>query len=136
MLKQITTFETRSGVKPKFDKGDLVTNDKDILLIRDITSMQDGVYYIYNSNGPCGIKEYHTFNNEYHLLKSPDIKFLLYISNDGMVDTENFKTFEIAIGNCEYPIWFEKEYNSYLKTHKKFSKNPMILGKESDIKFI
>jgi hypothetical protein len=129
MLKQITTFEIRSGVKPKFDKGDLVTNDKEILLIRDITSTQDDAYYIYNSKESGGIKEY-------RLLKSPNIKFLLYISNGGIFDIYDFNVFEIANGKCDYPIWFEKEYNSYLKSHKKFAKNPMNLGKESDIKFI
>lgn len=136
MLKQITTFEIRSGIKPKFDKGDLVTNDKEILLIRDITSTQDDAYYIYNSKESGGIKEYHSFNKEYRLLKSPNIKFLLYISNGGIFDISDFNVFEIANGKCDYPIWFEKEYNSYLKSHKKFAKNPMNLGNDSEIKFI
>lgn len=123
MLRPINSFKARSGIIPKFDQGDIITNDGDgnLVLIRNVTSASDGAYYlgwyqhaipvvdakgVHFNNGNFRV-EYHKVNREYSLYKESPIKLQYYISNDGNVDGDIFK---IALGEKEYPIWFEKEY--------------------------
>lgn len=113
-LKPILDFETRSGIKPVFDMGDVIQNDFEKVMIRNITSSNNGVLYLGIKLGvedANWIKEYHSVNKEFQLIRKGNEKVKYYFSNGGCFDVDLFdENF-----NINYPSWFEKEYKKLLK---------------------
>jgi hypothetical protein len=125
-LKPINSFEVRSrsygyDVTPKFDTGDIITNgDGNNMIISNITSCSDSnTYYTVMYQHQVGksprLMEYHKTSKEYELLKKSNTKLQYYISNEGELYPD---LYDIAMGNAEYPIWFEKAYNKLIKKNK------------------
>ena len=115
-LRPYSTFEIRSGIKPKFDKGDVVTDGEKMLVIKDINSASDGAYYSI-INGPFGLHpdlEYQTFNKNHTLVKKGDLKTKYALSNDcnlpiqGVYSTEDI--IQMALGNRPWHDFFEKDW--------------------------
>ena len=128
-LKPYHDFESRSGVKPNFDKGDIVTNGVDNILIVNINSASDGnVYYSVISpkssvcpetkisyNGLNPSVEYHRFNRNHKLVKKGDLKTKYALSNDchlpieGVVSSEDI--IDMAFGNKPWHTFFERNWS-------------------------
>jgi hypothetical protein len=111
-LKPINSFEARSGIKPKFDQGDLITNGVDNYLVSNITSASDGkAYYILIKpdelrTSISGEYEYQKVSKEWNLIKKGDRKLQTFLSSDPY-DPDKWA---IASGLKPYPTWFEKRY--------------------------
>lgn len=104
MLRAINSFYARTGVEPKFDQGDVITNGDKTIVIGNVSSMS-GAGPIYTIQG--GQISYTETNKEYRLVKKADAKFQYFLSNDGNAQPDLLK---IALGEKEYPEWFEEEY--------------------------
>lgn len=114
-MKAINSFEKRSGVRPKFDMGDIISDGNTNIIVLNITSTRDGAFYLTKNiigNSSSLKYEYFDTNNYFKLVKKGTEKLQYYISNDGSLDPNIYK---IAYGVNEYPEWFEKEYNSLKK---------------------
>lgn len=117
-LKPINSFESRSGIKPIFDTGDIITNGDDILLVLNITSSQtftstgntSSVEYIVY--GISRLLDYHKTNKEYTLIKKGDKKLQLFISNEFALPDN---IIDISLGVASYPSWFENKYTKLVK---------------------
>ena len=112
-LKPYWTFQTTSGIEPKFDKGDVVTDGKTKKLIMGITSTKDGAFY---SGKNMGItinpeNEYNTFNKNHTLVKKADLKTKYALSNDcnvgilGIIDEDDI--ISMALGEKPWHDFFE-----------------------------
>lgn len=127
-IKPYSDFETRSGIKPKFDKGDVVSNGTDNILVTDITSASDGKAYYravskYSSICPeTGFKyrginpslEYHTFNRNHELVKKGDLKTKYALSNGCGIPMKDVYSdediIEMALGNKPWHKYFEEDW--------------------------
>jgi hypothetical protein len=131
-IKPYIDFEKRSGIKPKFDKGDVVTNGINKILIFDINSTSDGAYYTVIASGSSvcpetglryiGINsclEYHTFNRNHSLIKKGDIKTKYALSNGCHIPIEgvycNDDIIEMALGNIPWHEYFENDWKNEWK---------------------
>jgi hypothetical protein len=115
-IKPYWTFETTSGFKPHFDKGDVVTDGKTKKLIMGITSTKDGSFY---SGKNMGItinpeNEYHIFNKNHTLIKKADLKTKYALSNDcnmgilGEIDDDDI--ISMALGEKPWHDFFENDW--------------------------
>lgn len=121
-IKPYHTFETRSGVKPHFDKGDVVTDGEKMLVILNINSASDGKVYYSVINGPFGLhpdNEYFCFNEKHTLIKKGDLKTKYALSNDCHLPIEGVYSSEdiiqMALGNKPWHDFFEKAWTKEWK---------------------
>ncbi len=116
-LKPYSNFEVRSGIKPKFDRGDVVTDGQNLKFIKEILSDRDGVYYSVGNIGIRPENEYHLFNRNHELVKKADLKTKyalsngchILISDDPDIDV-NGEFVKMAMGQKPWPIFFEREW--------------------------
>lgn len=105
-LKPINSFKIRTGIHTKFDTGDIITDGKESVIITNITSTSDGVYYLGLDNEYNRKRiEYKKCNTEFELIKKGDEKLQYLIANDMFSSI-----YDVAIGKEPYPTWFEKEW--------------------------
>ena len=109
ILKPINSFYARSGIHPKYDMGDLLTDkDNNLIVIINLVSMSDNnLYYsIQNEKGKCN-KLYKEINDNFTLLKKGDEKIQYYISNEGgyngdLVGIQTNSKLQLV---CLYPVY-------------------------------
>jgi hypothetical protein len=144
-LKPYHTFEIRSGVKPMFDKGDVVTNGVHNILVTDITSASDNkAYYsvISPENTICHntlvkyqtislATEYHTFNKNFILFKKGDLKTKYALCNGCNFGIENVISsddiIKMALGEKSWHPFFEESWLKEWKGQEPqdiYTKNP------------
>jgi len=113
-LKPINSFESRSGVKPHFDQGDVVTDGENMTLVLNITTSSDGkAYYLVIPRGGLNDKlEYHLFNKTHTLVKKGDEKTKIAISNQEHLNFNDEDCIKAALGEITWSKWFEKEYSN------------------------